>query len=457
MGLRSRLNALLSLIFGLALVIAVTYLLADARRAVADELQASTVLASTLVQGMLSGPLSQAEAPGVAATLAELEAQVALRHLRIEFIPPGGNAAGARTQTGRTGGGVPDWFARLVRPQPGVVTQSVDWRDGHLVIAADPTDEIAEAWRETRTTLLVLLAVFGGALLVVFTFLGRALEPLQGISIALEGVERGNYSARLPMVGLPDIDVIAERFNNMTEALARSQTDNALLAQRSLAIQEDERRHLAHELHDEMGQSITAIKALAVSIAERASTGDVTLAARAATIIEVSSAIYDRVRLMMTRLHPVVLDELGLATALELMIDDWNSHHEECFCRYLAVRNLPPLSQVARINLYRIVQEALTNVARHARASTVEVALTTTSLPPCITLTVSDNGCGFEAGRQRGGLGLVGMRERADAIGGRFELVTGAAAGTSIEVCIPLSQVGETTPVGAQGDAHTSS
>lgn len=457
MGLRFRLNLLLSLIFSLALAIAVTYLLADARRAVVDELHASTLLASTLIEGMLRGPLSQAEETGIDTTLAQLEAQVSLRHLRIEFIAPGSDATRSLQDTGGPAFRVPAWFARLVRPQAGIVTQSVAWRGGEIVIAADPADEIAEAWRETRTMLYVLVAVFAGALLVVFTFLGRALRPLQGVSSALEGVERGNYRARLPVVGLPDIDAISERFNHMASALERSDADNALLAQRSLAIQEDERRYLAHELHDEMGQSITAIKALAVSIRERTAVNDTTVADRAATIIDVSSEIYARVRRMMTRLHPVVLDELGLETALELMIDDWNSHHEDCFCRYVATRNLPPLSQTMRINLYRIVQEALTNIVRHARADAAEVALALeVAASPCIALAVSDNGVGFEPTARLRGLGLAGMRERVDALGGCLELVTAPGAGTTVRVRVPLARTPITLEREADGHAHTS-
>ncbi|MEQ8660326.1 MAG: histidine kinase, partial [Gammaproteobacteria bacterium] len=222
-----------------------------------------------------------------------------------------------------------------------------------------------------------------------------------------------------------------------------SERDNASLARRSLAIQEDERRHLAHELHDEMGQSITAIKALAVSIGERV---DAALAERAATIVAVSSEIYDRVRQMMTRLHPVILDELGLVAALELMVDDWNRHHEECFCELVCARTLPSLDDELRIGVYRIVQEALTNVARHARASVVHIELDVARDGAGVStmhLLIADNGTGFAPASRSSGLGLRGMRERARSLGGHFALTSGVAQGTRIAVDIPLESSDE--------------
>ncbi len=228
-------------------------------------------------------------------------------------------------------------------PTPTELVHVVSYAHGRIVIAAEPDDEIAEAWRETRTTMAVLFVMCAGAIVLVFLFLGRALQPLSEVARALEGIERGQFATRVPAIGLADIDAITARYNHMAAALADSHAENVLLAQRSLDIQEQERRHLAHELHDEMGQSITAIKALAVSIRERLEAAEPALAERAATITDVSSDIYARVRRMMARLHPVVLDELGLVAAIESMVDDWNGHHADCFCRFSAPRELPAL------------------------------------------------------------------------------------------------------------------
>ncbi len=440
MGLRLRLNLLLSLIFFVALAAGAAYALDNARRAVVDELQASTDLASTLIQGLFDAAADEAARVTVASMLEQLEGHAQTRHLSIVVAHPATASVQERADD-RSPNAVPAWFFALVRPEPGRLTRAVAFADRSIVIAADARDEIAEAWRETKAQLAVLLGVFVVANGVVYLFLGRALAPLDNISLALTGIERGNYAARADRVALPDMDGIAERFNLMAEALERSHADNAMLAQRSLAIQEQERRHLAHELHDEMGQSITAIKALAVSIQERSEQTDSTVANSAATITEVSGDIYASVRQMMTRLHPVILDELGLVSAVELMVDDWNTHHDECFCSFHAARDFPRLDDKVRIGIYRIVQEALTNIAKHANAREAHIRLDRNSNTEGginIVVDVSDNGVGFDLAERPRGLGLVGIQERVNAMHGDFEIEAQPERGVHLRVSAPL-------------------
>lgn len=262
-----------------------------------------------------------------------LDQWIETRHLTITLhadAGPDASTCAHRTRDERT----PAWFAELVEPNPAALTHSVRVpRVGIIVIEADPVDEMVEAWRYTRVMFGVLVVAFVVITTFVYWFLGRMLQPLTRISAALQGIERGDYAFRLPQAGLPELDVIGSCFNHMAGALERIEQDNALLAQRSLATQEQERRRLAHELRDDMGQSITAIKALAVSIGERAD-GNAVVVRSAEMITGTSRETYARVRRMMTRLHPVMLDELGLTSAIELMVDDWNTHHAECFCRF---------------------------------------------------------------------------------------------------------------------------
>ncbi len=447
MDLRVRLTLLLSLIFGATLAVGIAYLLADVRQAVLDELNASSDLATTLLQGMVAATDSAVSERQLNALAARLTRDAAIRHLRFDVHDENATAPPSAPRRATSAGSAPAWFADLVRPDPAELVHVVPYAHGRIVIAAEPDDEIGEAWRETRTTMAVLFVMCAGAIVLVFVFLGRALQPLSGLSHALQGIERGHYTTRVPAIGLADIDAITARYNHMAAALADSHAENVLLAQRSLDIQEQERRHLAHELHDEMGQSITAIKALAVSIRERLEAAEPALAERAATITDVSSDIYARVRRMMARLHPVVLDELGLVAALESMVDEWNGHHAECFCRFSAPRTLPALHGAARIGLYRIVQEALTNIARHAGASEAEIELRVIHEPDAaasLELSVADNGRGFTPGQQRRGLGLVGMKERAATLGGQIELDTAEGAGLRLRVRVPLAMLLET-------------
>lgn len=434
MDLRVRLTLALALVFSLTLAAGCAWLLADTRRAVRDELVASTELATTLLGGMIALDDDPLDADRVSALAARLSRDPAIRHLRFEVQPTSDAAPGPQPPRDARRA-APAWFAALVSPDPAELAHEVGHAGGRIVVRAAPDDEVAEAWRETRTSLTVIASLCVGALLLVFLFLGRALRPLRELSAALVGIEQGEYHTRVPPVGLSDIDAITARYNHMAGALAASHADNLALTERSLEIQEQERRHLARELHDEMGQSITAIKALAVSIRERAATHEPTLAERAATITDVSSDIYARVRRMIASLHPVVLDELGLVAALEQMVDDWNSYHGDCFCRLETERDLPPLNAAARIGLYRIAQEALTNIARHAAAG--EARLTLARAPRGgVRLEVSDDGRGFEPATRRRGLGLTGIAERVATLGGSLELE--AAPGAGVRLCVTL-------------------
>src|SRR5262245_18471737 len=155
--------------------------------------------------------------------------------------------------------------------------------------------------------------------------------------------------------------------------LAGALAENRLLSQKYLAAQEEERRSLARELHDELGQCLNAIKLDATTIRSQAGAPSQEVAQRAQAIIDVSSRVYDVTRGLMERLRPVGLDELGLADALRHLVSDWQRRNPGVGCSLDVRGQLEGLGEEINISVYRIVQECLTNVARHARASAVEI------------------------------------------------------------------------------------
>ncbi|WJW75738.1 PAS domain S-box protein [Thiohalobacter sp. IOR34] len=217
---------------------------------------------------------------------------------------------------------------------------------------------------------------------------------------------------------------------------------NRFLIHKSLAVQEEERRHLARELHDELGQCTTAIQADAELIHERAQGGDGQVAASAAAIIGVSARMYDVVHSMMRRLRPTVLDDLGLVAALEEAVQDWRQRQPEIGLEFTSRGELGDLGEAVNISLYRIVQEGLTNIARHAGARRVGIRLSREleAGRSLVRLEIEDDGCGMEPQATGQGLGLIGMRERVEALHGSLELVSSPAAGTAIRVRIPLTE-----------------
>jgi len=286
---------------------------------------------------------------------------------------------------------------------------------------------------------LILFAVLANIL--VYISLGQGLAPIESILEGLDGIEKGEYQLRLPKFKFPELSRISEKFNNMAEVLQKSRDENRVLTQKSLAIQEDERRRLAQELHDEFGQSITAIKAVAASIGQARNQDRELLESRAGTIAAFSDRMYEVARRMMRQLRPAILDEFGLISALQDMIDDWNTRHEEVFCHFEFKGKLNELGEEINITIYRVVQESLTNIVKHAKASDVTVSLNRVggdedhkeSQRTEILLLIKDNGIGFDDSTAWG-LGLLGMRERIEALNGSFVMKSGDNEGVEIIV-----------------------
>lgn len=451
MSLRFRLNLLITLMFLLVLGTGAVLVIHHARRAVEEETRSTANLTLNLLEVALArGTLAANPLDALVGHLARFEET---RHLHIDLLRPDGTREVGYPATSITRQTkAPGWFVRLVKPPALQMTRNIAPVDSYglqVVIEADPADEISEAWKEARAVLGLLVAFCLLANGLIYFTLGRSLKPIDSILRALDNIERGDYKSRLPSIGLPELDVIVAKFNHMAEVLERSRAQNRVLAQKSLAIQEQERRYLAHELHDELGQSVSAIKALAVSIGQR-TVDRPEIAQSTQTIVETSQRIYDVVRGMMRRLRPVILDELGLVPALQNVIDEWNDRHEETFCRLIVDGNLDLVTDEAKINVFRIVQEALTNIAKHARATEVEVSLRRTvrdidGLRDVLDIAIADNGIGFETQRITPGLGLLGMRERTEALNGRFELQTSPGTGVRIRITLPIE--GENTYV----------
>lgn len=214
---------------------------------------------------------------------------------------------------------------------------------------------------------------------------------------------------------------------------------NRFLVHKSLAVQEEERRYLARELHDELGQCLTAIQADAQIIHDLSPTGDNRLKISAQAILDLSARIYDVVHSMMQRLRPVILDDLGLIAAVEEETEAWQQRYKDVELHFSTHNDLPVLGEAANISIYRIVQEALTNISKHSGATRVNIELARQEDEGtiCLLLKIADNGCGMQPGQHHRGLGLLGMRERIEALGGRFALHTALGEGLSLQIVVP--------------------
>jgi two-component system sensor histidine kinase UhpB len=299
--------------------------------------------------------------------------------------------------------------------------------------------------RPDAPVLQLLLGPAGAAialsLLVNLIALRAALAPLRRLQGTIDAVRGGNLQARVRPALLtdPEVERVSETLNGMLDELAAVHAKLRALSAGIIDAQEEERRRISRELHDDTAQSLTSLLLYAKALEQ----GDAPSAVREALaeLREEVARSLEGVRRLARELRPSALDDLGLVAALE-------GYTLELARRTgLSVRfepacggdRLPPHVELA---LYRIAQEALTNTAKHAAAARVEVGLVRE--PGAVSLTVCDDGRGFDPGRLPSadrGLGLFGMRERAELAGGVLTLTSTPGTGTTVAARLPLGSV----------------
>lgn len=487
----------------------------------------------------------------------------------------------------------PQWFVKLLEPHEDTVMRLV--RFGRLEIIPNPTGAIREAWSRVSNLLWVAFTFFIVANVMVYWMLGRFIQPLSDMLKAINRLEKGDLTARLPSFNLPEFSKIAENFNVMAGSLQASTSENQRLAliakqtadamiihdlkgnitfwnpaaeklfgysademigqsamvlsnqaagqqsqmqhplshpelekdfsnnlqaihvgnsidnhvtqritkdgrivdvsisaaplidpitqlvigdicsmrditerkkaeetlrkleenrQLTHVIQrhiEDERRSLARELHDELGQYVTAIKTFAVAIGNKTKTtetqvGSPDIASHAQVIVSAANQIYDGMHNIIRQLRPGSLDNLGFAETLKDLVNGYQQQQPALNMGIEINGHFNALGETVSINLYRIVQESINNALKYAQASELSVKLSQmpSSKTPKIQLVITDNGIGMHVQQvdQTKHFGLLGMRERAQALNGTFVVKSAPNKGTKITVTIPQPVIG---------------
>lgn len=227
--------------------------------------------------------------------------------------------------------------------------------------------------------------------------------------------------------------------------LEASLFENRQLARQYLRAQESERKSLARELHDELGQYLNAIKTDAVSIQEKVADGPPPILRSATAIVRHTDHLYAVVRDLIRELRPVALDELGLKAALEHYLDHCRQRMPgvELVARFDG--DIDALTEPLSLAIYRVVQEGVTNASRHAKSRHITVHVARDAISPVVTVSVCDDGCGMDPDRPHAGLGLIGMRERVEMLNGECSTTTAPGKGFSITARIPIDN--QTTAV----------
>lgn len=315
-------------------------------------------------------------------------------------------------------------------------------------------DQVGLAWAERLLLLLGLGLLLGAAGLALSWPVGRALRPTRQILAALARLEAGEREVRLPVPPLRELRELTLCFNRLaqrwTELLARQQQ----LAGRLLHTREEERRHLARELHDEMAQSLSALRAeTAVIGALAARTGTPALQQAAGRIATLCAQLQEALQGVLQALRPTMLDRFGLGAALEALVAQPRRREVDgalpACTLHLPARGLEALPADMAVHVYRIVQEGLTNAVRHGEARTVQVEMQvemqaqmrldrTIDPQAALVIDIADDGRGPGPDGPVPGHGLLGLHERVQALGGTLALDRPEAGGLRLRVRLPI-------------------
>lgn len=349
----------------------------------------------------------------------------------------------------KAGRDAPDWFERLAAPVP--LVQVYEFPGGRLEVHSNASRAVLDAWDELLRFALGALALLLTLNLLVFWLVGRALRPFKCIVRALGELESGRFDTSLPPLPGTEAAAIGSAFNRMVGQLREHiETEKrAALAERQLHDSrelarwldghiEQERRSIARELHDELGQSVTAIRSLALSVAQRVQGRDAEAGQAARVIAEESSRLYDAMHGLIPRLAPLVLDSIGLAAALDDLAERTRRAHPgvrlELRC---ALDGETPLAPEAALALFRAAQEGITNALRHGGA--VQLRLSIGQDAQGIALELADDGSGLAPDWQQrpGHHGLRWLAERVQGQGGWLTVEPLQPHGVRLAVWLP--------------------
>ena len=448
LSLRAKLILVFVLIDLIAALLLGAVAIVKARTSTRVEIAASMALAETLVDESIR--LSQQQSP--MASLAEHipTRQRLMRHVRLSVRDAAGlpmelspEPAGAPRVSDREP--APAWFSALIAPpierrELPVVVGGI--RLGSVLITGEAGDEIAEAWDNIVAVTAAGAALNVAVIALLYVLFGRVLRPLTGLAHGMRDLEVRNYDVRLARPDARELGAIADRFNSLAQALDALRAENAALHRRLITAQDDERRHTALELHDEVGPCLFGLKANASSIAtlagERADAA-AGIAERAREMLDVIDHLQAINRSLLGRLRPMALGNVPLGDLLSEVVRERARQNPDIRMTFAPGAVRASYGEPIDLTIYRCVQESLTNAIRHAQATRVDIALGEAKGTPTLRLLVEDDGRGIDLLAPRGH-GLRGMQERVQALGGRCAIEAPPRGGARICIDIPLAQ-----------------
>jgi two-component system sensor histidine kinase UhpB len=446
MKLRTRLNLVVAGLTALFVAVLCVAEVRSTRDSVREEIEAANRVASQLL-GRLAAIYSREGGTDLTLQFLQQLGRVRANDIILKSVT-GEVLYRSPPPTYKAGRVAPAWFTRLLTPHtprhifplPG---------GSQLIIESETSRSILDAWDDmVRLIVLsvIMLTIVNG---LAFWLVDRALAPFPVIANGLDRIQRGDLAFRLPPLKGHEAGVIGAAFNRMAEAVEdkvaaerKAREAETRLEERQEMARiveqkvEEERRLIAHELHDEFGQSVTAIRSLAQAIATQGGTRDPATGEAAKLISDEAARLYDNMHGLIPRLTPLSLDTLGLANTLDNLVKDWQRRYPGTT---LSLRHnfTADLGPSVALTIYRVVQEGLINALRHAQASRIETSVESDA--KSIVVTLVDDGVGLPADWARPGhFGLRGLAERVERLRGTFTVSNSVNRGVTLRAEIPL-------------------
>ncbi len=444
-SLKLRLLLTITAIMIIGMIVGGSFILHNAREAVEAEITSSIELAEKLIKGtMHSGTVTYNDTSSLPASIEHLRhVQIIVEHQYLKHSESDQLLVE----------NVPAWFVGLVYPSESLPTRLIVHGRGsdNVIIAADPADEIQEVWEDVRDLLFLSLSLFIASLLLIYLAIWHGLKPLKKLQSGFEELEKNRLDFHIDEQAVPELAQLHKSFNQMVSVLQKTTREKQDLSRKLITLQEDERSHIARELHDEIGPYLFSIRVDNSNIKQINNySGDnkYEIDLCLTSIDKTVEQLQLRIRQLLKKLRPMILNDLGLEDALTDLISVFKTTEPRINWQLNYMINME-FSDAINVTTYRIVQECLTNIGRHAKAENATITLSTRQLDldsdydkTHLLVEVKDDGLGLGENKKTG-FGLIGIRERVQALGGKLEITSrikqNGNSGVTVSIEIPVN------------------
>ncbi len=462
LSLRSRLMIIFIILSVITILVSGVFLLSNARSAIQNEVTASRILANSLIKESTKTIPNFITFEQFLETLPVKFGEI--RHIKIRVYNDKdrevlGNPAYQLSEDEikkDTKKESPLWFRSLLWPHHEVTSTPIRFGSqelGYVTLSVEPLDEMNEIWAD----IVILIKIAAISLLIllisIHVALGRALQPIGSITEGMKNLEAGNFKYRISKISSPDLSIIGQGFNDLARKLDTVSKERERLSQRIVTVQDQERRHIAQELHDEFGPCLFGIKSNATSVRNHMQKQDEAnnrpFQEKMQSVLDIVSHMEACNRDLLNQLRPMALGEIDLSELIEKLVGTFRVRYNHITWQLEMPSPLPSFGETIDLTVYRFIQESLTNVARHSKAKNVMIDIQQDHLINLqdkevgknteLTMSVRDDGVGISETSQPGH-GITGLEERIAALGGVFSISENSPQGVKVEARIQFAQ-----------------